>query len=106
MDSLPAEQVKELHALQMQEALRYWDAAEAKGRASGKLDQVVRLLCKADLFYLLVRACRRVDMLNEFAFARCREVEAAPDGYLDLWAREHYKSHDHHVREDDPGYLD
>src|SRR3990167_985270 len=91
MDLTP-EQVDALQALPMGEALAYWDAAEAKGRASGKLDQVVRLLCKADLFYLLVRACRRVDMLHEFAFARCREVEAAPDGYLDLWAREHYKS--------------
>ena len=91
MDLRP-EQVRALRALPMAQALEYWDAAEARGRESGKLDQVVRLLCKADLFYLLVRACRRVDMLHEFAFARCREVEAAPDGYLDLWAREHYKS--------------
>src|SRR3990167_6896413 len=91
MDLTP-EQVDALQALPMGEALAYWDASEAKGRASGKLDQVVRLLCKADLFYLLVRGCRRVDMLNEFAFARTREGEADPDGYLDLWAREGYKS--------------
>ena len=81
-----------LHDLSMRDAISYWDAVENEGRRTGKLPQVVRLLCKADLFYLLVRACARVDMLTEFAFARCREVEAAPDGYLDLWAREHYKS--------------
>ena len=94
MDSgrLSAEQVGILHSLPMEGAIRYWDEMEAIGRRLGKLPQVVRLLVLADLFYLLVRACRRVDMLNGFAFARCREVEAAPDGHLDLWAREHFKS--------------
>ena len=92
MDRLSTEQVTQLHALPMNSAISYWDALEAEGRKLGKLNQVVRLLCQADLFYLLVRACRRVDMLHQFAFERCREVEAAPDGYLDLWAREHWKS--------------
>jgi predicted phage terminase large subunit-like protein len=81
-----------LHSLPMADAIRYWDAMEAEGRRSGRLNQVVRLLVIADLFYLLARVCGRNDMLNDFAFARCREVEAAPDGYCDLWAREHFKS--------------
>lgn len=76
----------------MADAIRYWDAAEAEGRRQGKESQAVRVLCQADLFYLLVRACRRTDMLNDFAFRRCREVEASPDGHVDLWAREHFKS--------------
>lgn len=64
----------------------------ALARSPEHLRQARRWLCRNDLFYLLTVACRRKDMNHDWLFARCREVGGAPDGYLDLWAREHYKS--------------
>lgn len=51
-----------------------------------------RELCLTDLFFLLTRACKRRDIDRPWLFDRCGEVQASPDGYLDIWAREHYKS--------------
>ena len=83
---------EQLRSLTLEQTLRAWMEFEAHGRKVGKLEQVVRLLCLSDLFYILVRTCLREDMANAFAYERCREVERNPNGHLDLWAREHFKS--------------
>ena len=54
--------------------------------------KMLRWLCKNDLFFLLVYVCKRQDANRQWILERCREVEEKPDGMLDLWAREHYKS--------------
>jgi hypothetical protein len=50
------------------------------------------LLACNDLFYLFTILCNRRDAHHHWLFDRVREVENAPNGHLDLWARGHYKS--------------
>lgn len=47
---------------------------------------------RTDLFYLLTEVLNRKDIDRPWLKGRCQEVQASPNGHLDLWAREHYKS--------------
>lgn len=51
-----------------------------------------RQLCRTDLFFLLRHGMGRKDVEREWLFQRCLEVQDDPDGHLDLWSRDHYKS--------------
>lgn len=58
----------------------------------GQLDKLYRSLALCDLFFLLIYVLGVEFADNDWVYARCREFEADPDGYLDLWPREHFKS--------------
>ena len=49
-------------------------------------------LCKDDRYLLLVGVLNQTHALHPWVYERCREVEAEPDGCLDLWARGHMKT--------------
>lgn len=80
--------MNELWDLSLPEVLEAWDEYDKRGTSLAG----VRALAQEDRFYLLVKVLGREDMLHPWLYERCREVERAPNGFLDLWAREHYKS--------------
>ena len=51
-----------------------------------------RHLAKTDLFYLLTVILGRKDAFRQWILDRCNEVSKQPNGYLDVWSRDHYKS--------------
>jgi predicted phage terminase large subunit-like protein len=62
------------------------------GQRTGSYQEVLATLCRQDLFFLLVYILARKDADRDWIFERCREVQSDPNGHIDIWAREHYKS--------------
>lgn len=77
----------ELHSLDYEGALEFYTTIVPHATMADKA-----YLGAVDRFFLFTHILGRADGFHPWLYDRCREVELEPDGRIDLWAREHYKS--------------
>lgn len=77
----------ELHSLDYDAALEFYATVVPHAKPAD-----LAYLGAVDRFFLFTHILGRHDGFHPWIYDRCREVELEPDGRLDLWAREHYKS--------------
>jgi len=65
---------------------------ELSGWPADHRHESLRLMCRTDLYFLIRYILNRPDIEHPWLWQRCVEVQGEPNGYLDIWAREHYKS--------------
>jgi predicted phage terminase large subunit-like protein len=82
------------------EALRHYREVLA-GTEKGDKDSILefRNLCLNDLYFLLIEALGQAHMVKNkprygkiWLWERCWDVVRDPNGYMDLWSREHFKT--------------
>ena len=78
--------------LSREQTLEFYEELLHTAEKKGQTKEVMCHLCMTDLFFLLTQVCKREDINRDWIYDRIREVEASPNGHIDLWAREHYKS--------------
>jgi len=74
------------------ETLEVYKSIISEAARDGTVNEATRELGKTDLFFLLVFILESGFANNDWVYERCREFQADPDGHLDLWSREHFKS--------------